>query len=154
MAYFVGNRIAGFLSCFNQCIFDKINRAYDYHANLDAMFAVGAGILSGIFSVNEKKEDRNLASKIHGVASSLGFIALAFSPLFLSILSFGQHETILGILAAVCFALGLVCFVLFVMADKAKFKDTWIENEGLWQRLTLMCMYLPFVIVSIQELIK
>jgi len=40
------------------------------------------------------------------------------------------------------------------MADKAEFKDTWIENEGLWQRLTLMCMYLPFVIVSIQELIK
>lgn len=121
---------------------------------LIAMFAVGAGILSGIFSVNEKKEDQNLASKIHGVASSLGFIALAFAPLFLSILSFWQHETILGILAAVCFALGLVCFVLFVMADKAEFKDTWIENEGLWQRLTLMCMYLPFVIVSIQELIK
>lgn len=109
MAYFVGNRIAGFLSCFNQCIFDKINRAYDYHANLDC----------------------NVCGR-----------------------SSWQHETILGILAAVCFALGLVCFVLFVMADKAEFKDTWIENEGLWQRLTLMCMYLPFVIVSIQELIK
>ena len=97
---------------------------------LIALFAIGAGILSKIFSVNEKKEEQNSASKIHGTTSFLGFIALVFCTL-LSILSFEYHETSLGILAAACFGLGLVCFVLFVMADKAEFKNTWIENEGL-----------------------
>lgn len=121
---------------------------------LIALFAVGAGILAGLFSVNETKEEQNFASKVHGIGASLGFMALTFAPLVLSILSFRQTDTGIGVLSAVSFGLGLVCFVLFVMADKKEFKSTWIENEGLWQRLSLLCMYLPFAAISIQGMIE
>ena len=50
-----------------------------------AAFTVGAGILSGLFSVNESKENVTLASQIHGAGSALGFMALMFFPLLQSI---------------------------------------------------------------------
>ena len=38
------------------------------------------------------------------------------------------------------------------MSDKPEFKDTWIHNEGLWQRLNLICLYLPLVLVSVKQI--
>lgn len=53
-----------------------------------ATFAVSAGILSGLFSVNESKEMVTFASKIHGAGSAIGFMALMFFPLFHGISAF------------------------------------------------------------------
>ncbi len=44
------------------------------------IFSIGAGILAGVFSVNKTKEIQTLASKIHGIGSALGFMALMFNP--------------------------------------------------------------------------
>lgn len=43
-----------------------------------AIFAIGAGILSGIFSVNESKDVVTVASKIHGAGAAIGFMTLFF----------------------------------------------------------------------------
>lgn len=42
------------------------------------IFAVGAGLISGFFSVNESKEMVTTASKIHGVGAAIGFMTLLF----------------------------------------------------------------------------
>ncbi len=52
-------------------------------------------------------------------------------------------------LSIICFAAAMVFFVLFVMSDKQEFKNTIIDNEGLWQRLNLAFMYLPLAITAI-----
>ncbi|UQT47640.1 DUF998 domain-containing protein [Flavonifractor plautii] len=44
------------------------------------VFALGAGVLAGLFSVNADKAVETAASRIHGVGSVLGFLALAFAP--------------------------------------------------------------------------
>ena len=49
----------------------------------------------------------------------------------------------------ICFAVALVFFALFVMSDKPEFKNTIIDNEGLWQRLNLVFMYLPLAITAV-----
>ena len=49
----------------------------------------------------------------------------------------------------ICFAVALVFFVLFVMSDKPEFKNTITDNEGLWQRLNLVFMYLPLAITAV-----
>ena len=41
------------------------------------VFALGAGVLAGLFSVNADKAVETAASRIHGVGSVLGFLALA-----------------------------------------------------------------------------
>ncbi len=35
------------------------------------------------------------------------------------------------------------------MSDKQEFKNTIIDNEGLWQRMNLAFMYLPLAITAV-----
>ena len=74
-------------------------------------------------------------------------------PLLLTILSFKAGDSVTGVISIVSFVLALVSFVLFVMSDKPGFKGTPIDNEGLWQRLTLLFMYLPLGIVSAANMV-
>ena len=113
-----------------------------------AVFAVGSCILTCFFSVNESKEVVTLASKIHGAGSVIGFMLFLFVPLLMAILSFKGQEKVVGFASVICFVLALVFFTLFVMSDKPEFKKTLVDNEGLWQRLNLICMYLPLVFVA------
>ena len=116
------------------------------------LFAVGACIFTCFFSVNENKEIVTVASQIHGIGSVIGFMLFLFVPLLLAILSFKAGERSFGIVCIISFIIAMVFFVLFVMSDKPEFVGTIIENEGLWQRLNLVFMYLPFVLVSIKQI--
>lgn len=116
-------------------------------------FAVGACILSCFFSVEETKNSPTLAAKIHGAGSAIGFMLLLVVPLLLSILFFKAFRPALGAASAVSFVLALASFTLFVMADKPKFKYTPIAWEGLWQRLSLLFMYLPLALASVQNIL-
>ncbi|MCT4619109.1 MAG: DUF998 domain-containing protein [Marinisporobacter sp.] len=120
---------------------------------LIVFFAIGAGILSGIFSVNESKEIETIASKIHGVGSALGFIALSFVPLFLSILAFKMKDVRTTIVCLISFVFSSFFFVLFIMSDKSQLQHTIIANEGIWQRLSLFFMYVPFGYIAIKNIV-
>ena len=48
--------------------------------------------------------------------------------------------------------LALVFFALFVMSDKEEFAGTAVNNEGLWQRLNLVFMYLPLAVVALKQI--
>ena len=119
-----------------------------------AVFGVGSCIFTAFFSVNETKDIVTISSKIRGAGSALGFIVFLFVPLLLSMLSFIDGEIIIGVISIICFIISLVFFVLFVMSDKQEFANTVISNEGLWQRLNLIFMYLPLAIVSIQNIFQ
>lgn len=108
------------------------------------IFAVGAGFVSGFFSVNESKDIVTTASKIHGVSAAIGFMALLFFPLLNGIISFKQKDIIGGIISVSSFVLSLIFFACFIMGDKEQFQNTFLKYEGLWERLTLFCMYIPF----------
>ena len=41
---------------------------------------------------------------------------------------------------------------IFVMGDKEQFQNTLLKYEGLWERLALFCMYIPFVYKSMSNL--
>ena len=118
------------------------------------LFAVGACIFTCFFSVNESKEVVTAASKIHGAGSVIGFMVFLFLPLLLAILSFKEHNTLMGSVSIASFVLAIVFFVLFVMADKPEFKGTFVDREGLWQRLNLVFMYLPLAVTSVMEIIR
>ncbi len=119
-----------------------------------AIFAVGACIFTCFFSVNESKDIVTTASKIHGVGSVIGFMLFLFVPLLIAILSFKSKDIVIGTVSIICFVIALVFFVLFVMSDKPEFSNTIINNEGLWERLNLIFMYAPLLVVSIRQIIK
>lgn len=112
------------------------------------LYAVGGCILSGIFPVGDTKKLTTFSEKVHGYGSVLGFVALIFVPLIVGFLFMYSGKTAYGVLSFVFFGLATLFFVLFVMADKDKFSNTWIAYEGLWQRLSLLCMYAPLLIIS------
>ena len=119
-----------------------------------AVFGIGACIFTAFFSVNETKDIVTISSKIHGAGSALGFIVFLFVPLLLAMLSFIDGEIIIGVISIICFIISLVFFVLFVMSDKQEFANTVISNEGLWQRLNLIFMYLPLAIISVKNILQ
>lgn len=113
------------------------------------IYAIGACILSGIFSVGETKNLETLSAKIHGYGSAIGFLLLAFAPLLIGLYFFKISNGLLGSLSLICFISAIVFLVLFVMADKPNYRRTIIAFEGLWQRLSLLSMYLPIMAVCI-----
>ena len=119
-----------------------------------AFFAIGACIFTCFFSVNESKDIVTTASKIHGVGSVLGFILFLFVPLLVAILSFKNRENMIGYVSILCFVAAIIFFVLFILADKERFSNTIIDNEGLWQRLNLIFMYAPLVIVAVRRILE
>lgn len=109
------------------------------------VYAIGACILSGIFPVGETKELKTISAKIHGYGSAFGFMLLAFAPLFTGLYFFKAFNRPLGVFSFICFVFSVLCFVFFVMADKPAFRGSIIALEGLWQRLSLLFMYLPII---------
>lgn len=116
------------------------------------IFAIGAGLISGVFSVNVSKDIVTTASKIHGAGAAIGFMALLFFPLLNGIASLKQNGTVEGIVSISSFVLSLIFFSCFVMGDKEQFQNTVLKYEGFWERLTLFCMYIPFVYKSMRNL--
>ena len=113
------------------------------------IYAIGGCILSGIFSVGETKSLETLSAKIHGYGSVIGFLLLTFAPLFIGLYFYKISNGLLGTLSLVCFILAIAFFALFVMADKPTYKGTIVALEGLWQRLSLLSMYLPIMALCI-----
>ena len=116
-----------------------------------AMFAVGACIFTCFFSVNESKDVVTTASKIHGAGSVIGFMVFLFVPLLLSILELKNNNVLFGIIAVISFVLAFITFVLFVMSDKPQFSGSIISKEGLWQRLNILFMFLPEIMISLRN---
>lgn len=117
-----------------------------------ATFAVGAGILSGLFSVNESKEIVTLASKIHGAGAAIGFMTLMFFPLLQSISGFKSNNIAQGIVCVIAFVVAVMFFAFFIMGDKGSFRETVFSYEGLWERLSLFFMYVPFLYFAIRNI--
>lgn len=109
------------------------------------VFAIGAGLVAGLFSVGKSKQDKTPAAKIHGIGAAIGFMALLFYPLWEALAGFTQGRPLFGGLYLGAFLLATGFFVCFVLADKPEFQHTPLAWEGLWQRLSLFFMYVPLI---------
>lgn len=118
------------------------------------VFALGAGLLSGVFSVNESKDTMTTASMIHGAGAAVGFMTLLFFPLITAVSAFGKHETAYGAVCVIAFIFALVFFVMFIIGDKEQFRGTVLSYEGLWERLALFFMYIPFYYRTVKVILS
>lgn len=116
-------------------------------------FGIGAGIISGIFSVNESKGIETMASKIHGIAAGLGFLLLTFIPLVIGVISIIDQKNTIGTVSLAFFIVSIGLFVLFIMSEKESYQNSIIGCTGLWQRLLLFSMYMPLLLIAIRHVI-
>ena len=94
-----------------------------------------------------------LSIGIFAVGAAIGFMVLLFFPLLNGIVSFKQKDIMEGIISISSFVLSLIFFACFVMGDKEQFQNTIMKYEGLWERLTLFCLYIPFIYKTMSNLI-
>ncbi|MFQ7279704.1 MAG: DUF998 domain-containing protein [Bacteroides caccae] len=111
----------------------------------------GGCILSGLFSVGEVKSLDTLSEKIHGYGSVIGFMCLTFAPLLVGIYAYKINDIKFLFFCIGCFILAILFFSCFVMGDKPNYKNTFLALEGLWQRLSLLFMYLPLGCLMLLE---
>ena len=112
-------------------------------------YALGGCLLSGIFPVGESKSLDTLSAKIHRFGSVIGFLLLTLAPVFIGWYFFKISNRLAGTSSVLCFILAIAFFTLFVIADKSVYQGTVIALEGLWQRLSLLFMYIPIGMLSI-----
>lgn len=106
-----------------------------------------------MFSVGEVKGVNTVSSKVHGISAAIGFMTLLFFPLLNGILGFKQRNLRVGAVCIVAFILAFISFIFFVIGDKQQFQNTFFSYEGLWERVTLFCMYVPFAYKAISSLL-
>ena len=111
-----------------------------------AIYGIGCEIISGVCPLNESRQDEDIITKIHGGASAIGFMTLLVVPLLFVILQFQTANIVLGATSLVCFVAAFVFFCFFIMGEKEKFANTVLRYGGLWQRLVLVCCYIPLFI--------
>lgn len=116
-------------------------------AVLLSVYGFACEIISGFFPLNERKEDIDLSSKIHGGFSAIGFMCLLPVPLLIGI--YFIKNLAVSIISILCFAFAMLFFCFFIMGDKEKFKDTILAYEGIWQRLIILSCYIPIAVYSI-----
>ncbi|WDV44355.1 DUF998 domain-containing protein [Clostridiaceae bacterium M8S5] len=150
--------ILGILICISavnfHIIYSEISKSYASAGTIILfIFGIGAGIVSGIFSVNEAKEIETIASKIHGIGAGLGFLFLTFIPLVVGLISFKEGNSTIGIISIAFFILSIVLFVLFIISEKEAFQNSIIGFSGLWQRLLLGSMYTPLLLIALKRII-
>lgn len=96
------------------------------------LFGLGAGIIAGVFSVDERKKEATLALKIHGVGSTFGFIGLTFMPLMIGLLGFKLSKYGLAYTSLMFFMMSMLFFIFFVMSERDKYKGSLMGKTGLW----------------------
>ena len=110
-----------------------------------AIYGVGCEIISGFCPLNENRQE-DMITKIHGGASAVGFTILLVVPLLLAILHFQVSEIVVGLISLLCFIAAFVFFCFFIMGEKEKFAKTILRYGGIWQRLILVCCYVPLAV--------
>ena len=111
-----------------------------------AIYGIGCEIVSGFCPLNENRQEEDTITKIHGGASAIGFMTLLVVPLLLAIVQFQALEIVIGVSSLVCFFAAFVFFCFFIMGEKEMFATTVLRYGGLWQRLVLVCCYVPLFV--------
>ena len=68
-------------------------------------------------------------------------------------IAFKHKDMLQGVICIISFILAIVFFIFFIMGGKENLKNTILSYEGIWQRLSLFSMYIPFIYIGISKLI-
>lgn len=116
---------------------------------LVCVFGVLACILSFFFRAAQGKEDRSVGARVHAIASAVGFIALLPADIVTAVSIVRAGLYVQGYICTALFVFSLMFFALYVISGKPYLKGTPLGLTGVWQRLWLICMYLPLAIVAV-----
>lgn len=119
-----------------------------------SLFGIGDCIITGLFARARTAEEVGFTSLLHNFASGVGFIALLMGNILLISLFYLEKNpfwviTLLGI-----FFLASAFMILFALPKIPIINTYQVAHRGLWQRLNLFFLYLPFLLVSLKSIFR
>lgn len=115
------------------------------------LFGIGDCIMTGLVDEANNSQQVTLTGLIHNYASGLGFAALLLGTLLLILLYHLEHRPKLMLCIFIIFLIASLFMFLFGMPKLPVIGAFQMSQRGLWQRLNLLFLYLPFVIVGLDS---
>lgn len=119
---------------------------------LIALFGIGDCIITGLVDRAATTEEVGFTSLLHNYASGAGFVALLIGTFLLIRLYYMEHNSFMVIALPIIFVLSSIFMFLFAMPKIPIASDFQVAHRGLWQRLNLLLLYLPFLMVAVGNL--
>lgn len=118
------------------------------------IFSLTDCVFTGLFDRATSSNTQDITGMIHNYSSGIGDTALLISMFVLLKLYRMQGKTAIATLLLGAFIISLGIQFLFVyprIMPDSQFK---IPYRGLWQRLNLWLLYMPFLLISVKEIFK
>lgn len=116
-----------------------------------AVYAIGDCLFTALFD-RSLETDFNLASEIHDYGSGVGFVSFLIGTFLLIRLYQVEKDFFMCKLLLSVFILSSIFMILFAAPRIPFIASLNIPYRGLWQRLNLIFLYLPFFIVSVKNI--
>lgn len=118
---------------------------------LTIIYAVSDCLVSSIFAIGDTKEMNTLPQIIHGYGSAIGCTLFVLCGLLAALLLKSRSSHSVKLLL-VSFILAVITFTIFVTSENISSDATGVYRilgfEGLWQRISFVFMYIPFIVLS------
>lgn len=118
------------------------------------IFGIGDCMITGIISRARTTEEVSLLSLLHNYASGAGFVAMLLGNLLLIYLFYLEKNFRLVSCFFIIFIFSGLFMLLFALPKIPVVNQFQVSHRGLWQRLNLLFLYLPFLIVSLKSITK
>lgn len=117
-----------------------------------AIFGIGDCIITGLVDRAGSTKEVGFASLLHNYASGAGFLGLLIGTFLLIWLFYLEQNHMMVITLIIIFVLSSFFMLLFATPKIPIVNSFHVAYRGLWQRLNLLFLYLPFFIVAVQNL--
>lgn len=114
-----------------------------------AFYGLGDCILSSLVSISPQASFFSPAYFFHAACSGLAMVAMMTVPLLLAGLAYLKNQLGWTYLYLSLFIGSLVTLILFASYYLPGIGTWFATTRGLWQRLSLLCLYLPAILLAV-----
>lgn len=118
------------------------------------LFGIGDCIITGLVDRAATPDEIDFSTYFHNYASGAAFVALLVGTFLLIRLYYLEHNQLMVWVLPVIFILSMIFMFLFAMPKIPIISQFQVSHRGLWQRLNLYFLYLPFALVAIGGIAK
>lgn len=113
------------------------------------LFGIGDCIITGLVDRATTDEQIGFAGLLHNYASGVGFVALLIGTFILIWLYKLEQKWVMVGLLPLIFFISSIFMILFALPKIPIISNFQVSHRGLWQRLNLFFLYLPFLMVAL-----
>lgn len=117
-----------------------------------AAFGIGDCIITGLFSIDSSGSVHPIITFIHDAGSGIGFVGLLLIPLAFAAVAYQQQRIGEVCLFLVLFCISALFSLLFAWPRIPVLNQFQLPYRGLWQRISLVFLYLPLLVVAVEQL--